>query len=280
MTGQNQFKDSHGVVQIEKQGARYVDPSNSYQWHESEKFWQALEQNIDHVQHIYMAGGEPMLIDQHYEFVGQCVDRGFSKNIILEYNTNMTVLPQKAIDLWQEFKQVRVGASIDGFGEVLELQRYPAKWPAIYRNLQKLDALPAPVMSWLACTVTAYNVLHLPDFMKWKVVESGFKRINSTKKRPIVSHHVAHNPQHLNVRVLSDSQKQEVRKKFADSLIEFKSLFTENQYEKAKAILDSVEKYMMAKSYHESHYKELTTYTQGLDRIRNQDSSRVLPAGL
>jgi hypothetical protein len=277
LTGQTEFKDSHGKVSLQKSGNRYVDPSNSYSWHESPKFWEALEENMTGVKHIYMAGGEPMLIEQHYDFVEQCVDKGYSKDIILEYNTNMTILPQRIINLWQNFKEVRVGASIDGFGEVLEIQRYPAKWPVIYRNLQKLDSLPAPVFSWLACTVTVYNVFHLPDFMKWKVLESGFERINSTRKRPIISHHVAHNPHHLNIRVLSDAEKQLVQQKFNDSLKDFESQFTDHQFEKAKSILDSVETYMVAKSYHSVYNEQFQKYTAKLDEIRGQQSHRLLP---
>ena len=58
----------------------------------------------------------------------------------------------------QTLKQVRVGASIDGMGKVVEYQRWPLKWDQAYSNLQKLDNTPKNVMPWLAFTVTAYNI--------------------------------------------------------------------------------------------------------------------------
>ena len=43
----------------------------------------------------------------------------------LEYNTNMSNLPKRVLDMWTQFKQVRVGASMDGMGETVEYQRWP-----------------------------------------------------------------------------------------------------------------------------------------------------------
>jgi hypothetical protein len=81
----------------------------------------------------------------------------------------MSTLPPRVIDLWKNFKQVRVGASIDGYGKVLEYQRNPAKWNKLLKNLYTLDRSPPNIMGWLAFTVTAYNVNHMIDFMKWKL---------------------------------------------------------------------------------------------------------------
>ena len=277
MTNRNFYFDSHGKVEIEKRGSRWVDTKASYNWHESSQFWKELEENSHNIQHIYMAGGEPLLIEKHYDFLEKCIEQKISANIILEYNTNLTLLPQRVVDLWQNFKQVRVGASIDGYGETLEFQRYPAKWDKIYSNLKKLDNLEAPVISWLAYTVTIYNLMHLPEFMRWKVLESGFQRINSTKKRPIITHHMAHKPEHLNIRVLSEEQKKKVSESFANYKDIYHQSFNDLQAKAAMAILDSVEKYMWNKSYHDEFYEESMNFSLKLDSIRGQNSQKFLP---
>jgi hypothetical protein len=277
LTGKNFYQDSHGRVELRRKGQRLVTDDKSYQWFESDKFWEQMARSASGIQHIYMAGGEPLLIDQHYKYLEGCIKRGYSKNMIIEYNTNMTVLPDKALELWKHFRQVRVGASVDGFGEVFELQRYPAKWSTVFKNLKKLDAQPDHIISWLACTVTVYNVLHLPEFMRWKVKESGFVRINSTKRRPIITHHVAHRPKHLNIRVLSDQQKAIVCDTFEKSKSQFRLEFTDAQLLAASEILDSVVKYMLSESYYASHGQEMLAFSDRLDDIRSQSSQKFLP---
>ena len=148
------------------------------------------------MEHVYFAGGEPMLIERHYEFLQKCIDSGYAENIMLEYNTNGTTLPPRVVKLWEQFKEVRLGVSVDGMDAVLEYQRYPVKWSKVLKNLKTIDALPNNIKAWLAFTVTAYNVEHMIDFMKWKVEESGFKKINNGGVKPIITHHVPTNILH------------------------------------------------------------------------------------
>ncbi len=280
MREQSFYYDSHGKVELEQKGNNWFDKNKSYQWYEDNKFWESLEEFKETLQHIYMAGGEPLLIKEHYKFLERCVESKVSQNIILEYNTNMTVLPDRVLQLWKSFKEVRVGASIDGFGDVLEFQRHPAKWGEIYTNLKKLDRLKYPIVSWMACTVTVYNVMHVPEFMRWKVEESGFKNINNTKKRPVITYHMAHKPEHLNVCVLTEAQKKEVQRHYDEYRKYFRSNFSSILADASIDVLDSIEKYMMSKSYTDSFYPTLQEYNERLDKIRGQDSSKFLPLGL
>ena len=160
------FKDTHGYVKLNRNAKGRLE-TNDYNWHGSKSFWNNIEKNLDKIQHVYMAGGEPMMIERHYEFLEKCVKKDVAKNIILEYNTNMTTLPDKVLEYWKSFKQVRVGASIDGFGKVLEYQRYPIKWEQAKKNLDKLDLFCQEnenIMAWVAFTVTVNNIWHLEQF--------------------------------------------------------------------------------------------------------------------
>ena len=61
-----------------------------------------------------------MMIERHFEFIQKCIDLDCARKMIIEYNTNMTNLPDKVLEMWKHFKQVPVGASIDGVGKVIE----------------------------------------------------------------------------------------------------------------------------------------------------------------
>lgn len=203
---------------------------------------------------------------------------GQSKKMILEYNTNMSNLPKRVLDMWTKFKQVRVGASMDGMGAVVEYQRWPLKWNQAYANLQKLDeyAQSNPnILAWLACTVTAYNIWHIPDFMRWKLNDSGFKKINSTKKRPIITHHVAHGPKRVNIRVLPDSMKAQVTAYYAEQIKYFKENYSEDIAKNAESILNSITKYMNAATI--DNLDEFIKFTKGIDAARNQSIVDIAP---
>lgn len=276
--GSNEYKDTHGKVKLirNENGRLYT---SDYDWHGSESFWQQLEANIPDIRHVYMAGGEPMMIERHYEFLQKCINLGHSKNMILEYNTNMTNLPNRVLEMWNKFKQVRIGASIDGIGDVIEYQRWPLKWDQAYKNLKKLDEYAqnnSNIFCWLACTVTAYNVWHIPKFMKWKLDESGFKKINSTIKRPIITHHVAHGPKRVNVRLLPSDLKNDLSKFYEISVQEFKNSYNENIAKNAELILNGILKYMNSGDYSDK-LPEFIKFTKYLDEVRSHNILDIVP---
>jgi len=272
------YKDTHGIVKLTRndKGRLFTE---DYDWHNSEGFWEQIESNIPNIEHVYMAGGEPMMIERHYEFLQKCVDLNQSQKMTIEYNTNMSNLPKRVLDMWTKFRQVRVGASIDGVEDVLEYQRWPLKWSQAYKNLQKLDEYAvhnSNIIAWLACTVTAYNVWHIPTFMKWKLEQSGFKKINKTKKRPIITHHVAHGPKRVNVRILPSHIKAKLVDFYKNELEYFNKKYESHVAENASSILKGVLNYTLAQDYSDK-LPEFVKFTKYLDNARNQSIVKIAP---
>lgn len=276
LEGVDYFDDTHGREQMVKQNGKWF--SHSYGWHGSDSFWQQIESNAKHIQHVYMAGGEPLLIERHYEFLERCIENGAAAQMLIEYNTNMTSISSRALNLWQHFKRIQIGASIDGYGKVLEYQRYPASWDKIWMNILKVDQSAKNIAAWFAYTVTAYNVLHLPDFMRWKLQTAGLTKFNNTKKRPIVTHHVAHSPHHLNIRVLPREIKALVEHKFG-KFHEWIVQSDQEQHviESSKNIMSSIIDYMYADDYHERYWDIFVKTTRRLDEIRQQNVLDIVP---
>jgi sulfatase maturation enzyme AslB (radical SAM superfamily) len=264
------WKDTHGEVVLEKnERGRWV--TDAYDWHGSESFWDQLEANLHNIQMIYMAGGEPLLIERHYDFLQKCIDADVAKNIVLEYNTNLTNVQLRVIEMWKHFGQVRIGASIDGIGDVLEYQRYPAKWETIERNLHVIDNLPDNVRAWISATVTLVNVWQFPDFMLWKL-EQNFKKINKTE---IINYHVCHRPWSSNIRVLPYEYKTRLEEFYNSKRAEFEKY--DNRISKsANNILDSIVKYARAED-ESNRLSQFVDFTRKLDHVRNQNIIDVVP---
>lgn len=273
----NSWKDTHGEVVLTKNNkGRWV--TDAYNWHGSEKFWEQLESNLQNIQMVYVAGGEPLLIDRHYEFLQKCIDADVAKNITIEYNTNLTNVQERAKDLWKHFKKVRIGASIDGMGDVLEYQRYPAKWSQIERNLRVIDQLPDNVHAWISATVTLTNVWQFPDFMLWKL-QQGFNKINNNRGNPIMNYHVCHRPWTSNIQVLPMNLKEELRELYDRKRVEFDK-YEPHVVRSANKILDSIIKFAFADDFNHDPYGKLNTFVefnQKLDQVRNQNILDIIP---
>ena len=274
--GGDGFKDTHGYVKLDKNNKGRLHTAD-YDWHTSEKFWDHIESNIPNMQHVYMAGGEPLMIERHYDFLQKCIDMGQAEKMSIEYNTNMTNMQPRVLELWKKFKNVRIGASVDGMGSVVEYQRHPAKWPLILKNLPTVDALGSNVDAWLACTVTTLNIFHIPEFIKWKIKESGFKKINSGKRLPVLTIHVAHSPVTSCIQVLPAEMKKLVREQydtFKDWLI--KEDLPDHVRDGAITILDNIINYMM-KGDKSEKWDWFCTYTKQLDKLRKQNIVDIVP---
>lgn len=265
-----------------------------YSWYENPEFWNQLEKEIPQLERIYIVGGEPLLIDQHYDFLNKCIDQGRSQNIIVEYNSNLTNIPKRAWDIWKHFKRIQIGASVDGVGKINEYIRYPSKWSQIESNLKKLDTAEGDFKVWIAATIQVYNLLHLPDFMLWKI-EQGFKNINSIRwvnTRPVITPHPLHNPDFLNIKIFPKESKEFIKNFFQSVKIEYKDKILSADYPGAELgleknpgeftyrnfckILDNYTNYMMADDW--SHkLDKFWHYTDVLDSRRNQSLKDVSP---
>jgi sulfatase maturation enzyme AslB (radical SAM superfamily) len=131
-----------------------------------EDMWEQLVPHIPHIEQIYFAGGEPLLMEEHYRLLKELVKREMF-NVRLIYNTNFSRLVLKdenVLDYWKLFKNVGVGASLDGMGPRAEYIRKGTKWDQIERNREKMLEICPHTDFYVSVTVSLYNVLHITDF--------------------------------------------------------------------------------------------------------------------
>jgi organic radical activating enzyme len=216
--GLTDYPDGDRKIKIIKTSdTRYgLEDPETYTWFNSERFWNDLNEKIPYVQRFYLSGGEPLLIEPHYDFLKKCIDSGHSNHISLVYNTNMTNVPKKAITLWENFKEVRIGMSIDGVGKMNEYIRYPSKWSQVEKNIQLLDQSNSNFILWWAATIQAYNFIHLPDMLIWKISQN-YSRVN--KNKSIITAHPLHVPEFLSIKIFSQQSKIEISKYFNERKI-------------------------------------------------------------
>jgi MoaA/NifB/PqqE/SkfB family radical SAM enzyme len=134
---------------------------------ESEVFWDNLKTLLPNIKYLEFTGGEPFLIEQHFDLLRYAVEHGYSKNIEIHYNTNGTVFPEQA-ELWANFKHVEIAFSIDNIGARFEYERYGAEWNEVQENIAKFTAMRSNKISTQLCTtMNIQNVYYLPELCDW-----------------------------------------------------------------------------------------------------------------
>lgn len=149
---------------------------------------------LDSMRSLYFAGGEPLIMPEHSEFLStvhnywmQNLPEGETQiPIAIHYNTNFKVLRHEGVEfipLWKNFFRVGLAISCDGIEEVGEYQRPGFSTKLFIENLdtiRKHGIMPyaagnpnqeySPeknIVYTFQYTVTILNILHLPYFIKW-----------------------------------------------------------------------------------------------------------------
>ena len=222
-------------------------------WPEKMNFPKLLK-SMKYVEEIYFTGGEPLLIQEQYDFLEQIIQKGHAPNISLKYNTNLTKYDAQALRLWRHFKEIHLHISIDGFDKLNDYIRYPSQWSQIENNLNKIISLSKRFSNMflrIDCTVQMYNITLMTDFLFW------------VKKQNLdLYFNILDSPKFLNVRVLPDKLK----KKAKEELLLFQEDFS------VKKVIDYMEKENWT-----VYLGDFFRYTDFFDKSRDQNLNDILP---
>ena len=133
-------------------------------------FWDQIDHMLTDIRYIEFTGGEPFMIEEHFDMLQGIVDRGIAHQVEIHYNTNGTHYPEQAVDIWKHFKTVEIAFSIDDIGDRFEYQRSNAIWTEVCANLDRfkdLKEIHSNVVLQVCTTVNVFNVRYLGDVAEW-----------------------------------------------------------------------------------------------------------------
>jgi len=137
---------------------------------ENTVFWNEIADRVDQLQYIEFTGGEPFMIQEHFDLLQRIVDQGVAGQIEIHYNTNGTQWPEQAIEIWRHFRLVEIAFSIDDLGARFEYQRSGAVWADVERNIQRFKQLREQhtnIQLQVCSTVNVFNVMYLEALANW-----------------------------------------------------------------------------------------------------------------
>jgi sulfatase maturation enzyme AslB (radical SAM superfamily) len=119
-------------------------------------------------EHIYFAGGEPLLAPEHLEMITELVNIK-NTNLNIFYNTNFMQLDFRGnsfTNLWKGFSDITIGASLDAYGPVAEYLRHGTVWATIESNLKRLQNEAPHVKFKVTSTVGFLNIESLIELQR------------------------------------------------------------------------------------------------------------------
>jgi organic radical activating enzyme len=230
--------------------------------------WTQLEPHLDYVEQIYFAGGEPLLMAEHYNILEELVRRG-RFDVRLIYNTNFTHTDLKGrsvFEYWKQFKSVAVGASLDGMGHPAEYIRKGTQWADVIQNRRDMIRTCPNVDFYISPTLSIMNAWHLPDFHReWTA--AGLIRAQD------LNVNILQDPAYYRIDIAPAEYKQRLEEKYLKHL---DWMSDRDPLGRATQGFESAITFMMATD----NTNLIDTFwrkTHELDSIRNENILDVLP---
>jgi radical SAM protein with 4Fe4S-binding SPASM domain len=252
-------------------------------WADQEKVWSIesvedqtnydfLKDQVKHVQKVYFAGGEPLLMPEHWQTLDLLVENK-RFDVKISYNTNCSTLTyggKNALDYWRQWEpwKIEVWPSIDEIGERAELIRSGTVWSKVEENLKLLIELDNITVR-PGITVGAWNVRRLPAIIK-HLIDIGV--VSEKHKHQNFFINLLQHPTHYHVHVLPDQYRSE-------TIAELKEFITEHN-KKYNTTVDHAFTHIiheLEKPYDESAAQKFIWNTKKIDEIRNEDLFNIIP---
>lgn len=229
-----------------------------------------LEQVLEHldtVEQIYFAGGEPLMMDEHYAILDE-LERLGRFDVKLIYNTNFTVTKLKdrsVFEYWKKFKNVAVGASLDAMGERAEYLRKETKWSVVEQNRKEMMEVCPHVDFYISATLSIFNCLHIVDFHRdW--VEKGFIKPQD------FNINILQDPEHYRIDIADSPLKNQIVEKYKNHISWLEGNDNLNRattgYESALNMIQNNNEFLIDRFLHKTNI---------LDKIRDEKFSSIFP---
>jgi len=231
-----------------------------------------LKQQVQYVERIYFAGGEPLMMPEHWQILDMLVENK-KFNVRIAYNTNASTLVyngKNVLDYWKKWNEwkVEVWPSIDEIGERAELIRSGTVWSKVESNLKQITALDNV---WIrpGITVGAWNVRRIP------VILTHLIDIGVIKKKYNFQNfffNILQMPDYYHVHILPD----DYRKETIDELKSFITVYNKKYETTVDHLFDHV-LHELEKPWNRIAAKKFVNTTEAIDNIRDENIYAVIP---
>lgn len=217
-------------------------------------FKEYILKHASQLEHVYMAGGEPLLMKENLELLELL--QQVNPEVNLRINTNLSKTNTQVFDRICEFKNVHWTVSVETIKDEFEYVRYGGNWSDFLDNLSQIKQLDHKISFNMLWFLLNYDsIFGCVDYLK----ELGFHN-NSFIIGPLLD------PEYLNVRHLPENVLHLLKTKLESKINDAPGYLLEDSYRNLLSYIEQPFKKNLAGSF-----EKIKT----LDQRRNIDSSKI-----
>ena len=211
------------------------------------------------LKHVYMAGGEPLLMKENLELL--TLLKKVNPDVNLRVNTNLSKTNTQVFESICEFKNVHWTVSVESMGAEFEYIRFGGQWSDFLDNLHTIRQLDHKISFNMLWFLLNYNsVFDCVDYLK----QIGFHN-NSFVIGALLGPE-AQGPEYLNIRNLPESMLQLLEHKLRDRISQAPGYLLEDSYRNMLQYIQQPFDRNLKRSFEK---------LQEMDQRRGIDSSKV-----
>lgn len=207
------------------------------------------------LKHVYLAGGEPLLMKENYELLLLLKERNPKVN--LRVNTNLSKVDTNIFELITSFQNVHWIVSVETIKEEYEYIRYSGVWNDFLENLQSISKISNHKITFnmLHFVLNSTSIFNCIDFLKGLHFHS-----NAFIVGPVTG------PEYLDIRNLPTQALEEIKKILENKINEKPGYMLENSY---SIMLNHINKPF------NKNLPATVNFLSQLDNRRNLDSKEI-----
>ena len=241
-------------------------------WFDTPEFLEAVEEWLPNVNRLYFTGGEPTIIQRTYWILEKCVELGIAKDIDLVFNSNMTNIQPRFLDLLAKFRDVLMCLSVDGYAQYNEYIRSGSTWSIVDKHIRDYAQSEVVGNILFSPVVQIYNILNITELLDYaeEITKFSGRRID-------ISFLMNNYPKCLDIRNLPKHVRVEGQKRLRDWLNTSK-YFKDD--ERNIATVEGIIKALEDENVNDDAEKQMQIfkeYTELLDSKRDQSFKDSIP---
>lgn len=244
-------------------------------------FMGILEPHFEYVNEIYFAGGEPLIMPEHYEILDKLIEKN-KTNTVIRYSTNFSILSYRnkhIFDYWKNFKNLDLFVSVDGINNIGEYVRKGFKDEIFIKNVNDFFDSGVKYKTFgYGITYGTLNYLHLFDMILFFFENNLINKFYRPERHIHYEFSPINQPDHYDCSFLPDEYKQQFKARldtFKDELIEIN--VANNVINEVIKKLTDVYTYSLKNTFNQQILHKFFHMTESLDGLRNEKFEEIFP---
>jgi radical SAM protein with 4Fe4S-binding SPASM domain len=214
-------------------------------------------ENIKNLKNIYMAGGEPLLMNENKELLNLLLEE--NSDVHLRINTNLSHTNTGVFELIQKFKNVHWTVSVESVEEQYEYIRFGGNWKKFLDNLKLIQSNNSHKITFNML----YFILNYDSIFD---CVSYFKSLGFHNNSFVIG--PLYTPVYFNILNLPDKSIENLKEKFIEVIDKKPGFILQNSYENILKYLNEP---------FDKNLKGTYNNLKMLDKRRNINSEMVFP---